>query len=480
MRVRIRASRRSRSRAAGSPEGPARRAAGARRRGRARSSGRAARALGVLALALAAGPGAARAQDRPDILITDPSAQRYRAAIQRFAVSGGELDPDRPEEFRRQIAAALELSSVFFVMDPKAYPWAQYTVALDEGPPFVCSEWSQIGADALVEGEMRVESQVLAVEFRVRDTSRCRTLVRKRYRGTADDAKDIAERIADEIVRLFTGKPGVASTEIAFMSRRSGSKEVFVMDADGDGVRRVTRNGSINNFPSWSPDGTTLLYTSYRNLRQPGLFLVTRGRESPGRILANLDAGGAQYRGVFSPDGERIAVVMSTDGASDIFSVRRDGRGLRRLTRHGAIDVGPSWAPDGRRIAFVSDRAGSPQIYVMDADGGNVRRVTYQGGYNTSPAWSPDGAWIAYESRVGGSFDIWIVDPEGSVQAPIVSHPRNDESPTWSPDGRKIAFGSTRRGQSDIYAVDVDGSNLRRLTDDSADDTSPAWGPYPY
>ena len=128
----------------------------------------------------------------------------------------------------------------------------------------------------------------------------------------------------------------------------------------------------------------------------------------------------------------------------------------------------------------MSDRSGSPQIYVMRANGSGVRRITFNGSYNASPAWSPDGRWIAYEARVaGGQFDIWLVDPEGETNLPLVSHPRSDEGPSWSPDGRKLVFSSARRGSHDLYRVDVSGRNLRRITRGPGDDKSPSWGPYP-
>jgi TolB protein len=289
----------------------------------------------------------------------------------------------------------------------------------------------------------------------------------------------ISRRIADDIVEAFTGRPGMASTEIAFISDRNGPKEVFVMNADGGDVRAATSNRSINAFPDWAPGGNEIVYTSYRHGGQPTLFLLTRGRRKPGRLLTRVDDGAPIYRGVFNPDGNRLAFVRSVNGAPEIFTSRRDGRSLRRLTSHRAIDISPSWSPDAERLAFVSDRSGAPQVYVMDADGGNVRRLTFNGSYNTSPAWSPDGAWIAYESRVGGQFDIWLIDPEGRTNVPVITHPRSDESPSWSPDGRWLAFSSTRRGRADIYTVSIDGSNVRRLTSGGGNNTSPSWGPHP-
>jgi TolB protein len=414
------------------------------------------------------------------VVVTPGAARSFRVAIQRFADLSPEADPARAEEFRAALAAALAFSGAFESVAPEAFLGPVATPSLDAGPPLVCSDWSQIGADALVQGELRVGTAWMAAEFRVWDTARCKRLVGKRYRESGRrDMALIAKRIADDVVEAFIGVRGVASTEIAFVSTRGGNREIYVMDADGAHARAATANGSINNFPSWSPKGDSIVYTSYRSGQRPLLYISSRGRGRAGRMLERLDSGRPQYRGVFDPTGSRLAVVMSVSGAAEIFTAQPDGRRLRRLTSNRAIDVSPSWSPDGKRIAFVSDRTGSPQIYVMDADGGNARRLSFEGTYNTGPAWSPDGHWIAYESRLEGQFDIWLIDPEGSANVPLVSHPRSDESPTWAPNARKLAFSSTRRGREEIYVIDVGGGGLRRLTQNAGDNTSPAWGPFP-
>jgi TolB protein len=438
------------------------------------AGGRLALALG---LALLAAPERVDARERPPVVITDPSAKTYRTAVQRF-LPRSEVVAPAAERIREAMEGGLLFSDLFSVVDPRAFLDSTSSPPLDGGPPLVCSNWRQIGADALVQAEVQGGASELRVEFQVFDVSRgCLRLLRKRYRGGPADAPRMGRAIADDIVGAFTGTPGVSDTEIAFISTRTGAAEVHVMSADGSELRTATRNGSINKFPDWSPDGNTIVYTSYRHRNRPSLFLLTRGANSPGRILRDLDGMSPIYRGVFDPSGQRLAVVMTRDGASNIFSVRANGGDLRRLTNNRLIDISPSWSPDGRRLAFVSDRTGSPQVYIMNADGSEQRRLTFNGSYNTAPAWSPDGRWIAYESRVGGQFDIWLIDPEGRTNVPLVTHPRSDESPAWSPDSRKLAFSSKRRGRADIYVVDITGQHVRQITE-GGENTSPAWGPY--
>jgi len=318
------------------------------------------------------------------------------------------------------------------------------------------------------------------VSYQVWDPARCVLLERGRLKRPANELHRLGAALADDVVKAFTGTRGSADTEIAFISDRSGYREVYVMDADGRNARSATRGQSIKAFPDWLPGAEGILYTTYLSSGYPDLFVTSRGKAPAGRILRDVLPDVPKYRGVFSPDGEDLALVASVDEATDLFRVRRNGRQLVRLTDNKkVIEVAPSWSPDGKQIAFVSDRSGTPQIYVMDRDGRNQRRITFQSSYSASPAWSPDGRWIAYAVRAEGQFDLYLIDPAGEVNVPLVVHRRNDQSPSWSPDGRKLVFSSDRRGRADLYVIDVNSRRLQRLTQDAKDNLSPAWGPFP-
>jgi TolB protein len=433
-------------------------------------------AAAALAAALAGAPGPAVGQDRAPIVITEAGTKRFRAAVLRFAAASA-TSQAAAAEVREGIEDGLRFSNLFDSIDEAAFLEPALSPRLDPEPNVTCPNWRQIGADALVQGQLEAQASALRVEIRVVDVSRgCQRLLRKAYRVDPKERRRVGKAIADDVVGAFTGVPGVSDTEFAFVSDRSGAKEIYVMDADGGNARRATSHKTINTFPGWAPDGNTIVYTSYRYANRPTLFLLTRGTRSPGRILRELD--GAQiYRGVFDPSGNRLAVVREVEGGSEIFSVARGGGGVTRLTRNAAIDVSPTWSPDGSQIAFVSDRTGAPQVYLMSSNGGNQRRLTFNGSYNTAPAWSPDGKWIAYESRVGGQMDIWLIDPLGKVNLPLVEHPRSDEAPTWSADGRMIAFASARRGRMDVYRIDVNGENVIQVSNGPGNNTNPAWGP---
>lgn len=413
----------------------------------------------------------------PTLEITPGFVKAFRTAVLRFRAVGPPVGEERIATLREEIERSLTFSSIVLPLEHDAYLASEDSAELDEEHDFDCDAWKQSGADALLEGEVRREGGRFRADLRVWDVARCKRMKVGRVSGDRDDLAQLGRIIADETVEVLTGTRGVAATEIAFISDRTGTRELYVMAADGRRQRPATRSNFLKMAPEWVPDGRAILYVGYQSL-QPGFFLTSRSKDiTPGPILRGLMKGLPKYRGRFDPTGEELAMVSSVDGAAEIFRVKRHGNEARRLTNHPAIDISPSWSPDGREIVFVSDRSGAPQLYLMDRDGGNLRRLTFTGAYNASPAWSPDGRWIAYETRVRGQFDIWLIDPSGQINFPIVQHPRSDEAPSWSPDGRKIVFSSRRRGREDLYVMDWNGENLLRLTVRVGRNIQPDWGP---
>ena len=423
-----------------------------------------------LGLVLLSALGLALPAQAQRVRIDVTGAQRaIPVAVQRFAVdaAGGPS-----EEFYGALVAGLDFSSVVRHVNPEAFVESKVTRDF-EVPAVPCENWRAIGAEGLVQGEMRLVQSKVQVRFRVWDTARCRLLGEVAFRERdRPDLGLLARVVADDIVERFTGRRGVSSTDIAFVSDNGRrNKEVWVMQADGGDKRRVTNNGSINLFPAWSPDGKTLVYTSFKAGRSE-LFLLYRGNRPGARLIDTRDE---KYRGVWQNQDGKIAVVVSRQGNTDISSVTTNGKAPQRLTDARSIETSPSFSPDGRQIAFVSDRSGSPQVWIKDFDTGEERRITYNGPYNSSPAWSPTGEWIAYAAQAGNNFDLYLINPEGTFTTPLVTQPRSDEDPAWAPDARKLAFSSNRRGRKEVYRVDVDGSNVTVLTDGFGNSSNPAW-----
>jgi TolB protein len=366
----------------------------------------------------------------------------------------------------------LNLSGWFRVFDRSAYvdDPQQSGITLET---INFKNWSTIGAESLVKGGFSVQGDDLTVELRLFDVYQSKLLVGKKYTGKARDFRRIAHKFADEIINQFTGTPGPFNSRIAYVSKAGGSlKEVYASHLDGGEKSQITNNRSINLSPAWSPDGRTVLYTSYKDgVRSLFLYDLTTGRET--RVT---DRSGSSIGGKWSPDGQTIAVAFERGGNTDLYLLDRSGKILRRLTEDRGIDVSPTWSPDGNRLAFVSNRSGSPQVYIMDLGGGSVRRLTYAGSYNTSPDWSPKGDKIAYTSRVAGRFQVFTISVQGGDPRQLTSGSGDNEDPSWAPDGRFIAFASNRGGgRYRLYMMRDTGENQNTLTASGSDDTNPSW-----
>ena len=325
---------------------------------------------------------------------------------------------------------------------------------------------------------------------------------------------------------------------IAFVSARDGNPEIYVMDADGDSAARLTNNDSTDGSPVWSPDGSQFAFVRYL----PMVGFDRDGKEvvqaSNAEIFVMNADGGGQRRLTFnevqdvapswSPDGGKIAFVRSralftasADGDLD-FQTRNpellvmspNGGNERRLAGNTNMAFFSSWSPHGSKIAFVSDRDGNGEIYVIGTDGGEATRLTEHPAMDSMPSWSPDSTRIAFSSRrvevvpdvhpfvtefrrarastefpVNGNFKIYVMNADGSGIAGITTDTRTDDMrPAWSPDGRYVLFDSrfkfavqARKGNNDIYTVRADGSERRALvrnrTNNPDRDRFPSWSP---
>ncbi len=426
----------------------------------------------VVILCLAAWPCSAKAQVRGDII--GPGMPKYPMAVSPLKNTGASGDAGKISEgIADAIVYDLDLSGWFRVIDRAAYIEHPQRSG-DTLGSFDFKDWSTIGAVGLVKGRFSVVGEDVNVELRLFDVSQAKEVIGKRYVGRTRDFRRIAHKFADEIIKQFTGEQGIFNTRIAYVSTSGGRfKEIHISHLDGSEKFQVTNNRTINLSPTWTPDGRSILYTSFKD-RSPGLYLfeLYSGKEARWSPPAGRYLGGK-----VSPDGQWAVVTAETAGNSNLYLLDRNGTMVRRLTSDTGIEVSPSWSPDGRQIVFVSNRSGSPQLYVLELANGTSRRLTYSGGYNTSPEWSPKGDRIAYTGRVGGRFAIFTIGLDGGEPRKLTAESSDSEDPTWSPDGRFIAFSSNRGGRYHLYVMQASGENQRRLTGSGGDDTKPNWSP---
>ena len=240
-----------------------------------------------------------------------------------------------------------------------------------------------------------------------------RLIASRKFEAPAAQSRRLAHKIADEVVLQFTGEAGVADTKLAYVVGPPGAKEIVVADYDGAGATGVTRNGSINLSPVWSPDARSIAFTSFMNVSRPLPSVPFEAAAGP--TLASFL--GINSSPGWSPDGRSLALTLSKDGNPEIYVLTVATGVLQRLTRHAGIDTEPTWST-GQQIAFVSDRAGQPRIYVMDKDGANVRQLT-SGGFHTQPRWSPKGD--PSSTRSAADPRLWAISPGGSSPRPLTS-----------------------------------------------------------
>jgi len=406
--------------------------------------------------------------------IVGQGGQKFPIAVSPLKNTGTAPDSGKLSEgIADAIVHDLDLSGWFKVLDRSAYIENPQRSGITLGS-FDFQDWSTIGAEGLVKGGFSVQGEDVTVELRLFDVFQNKERIGKRYVGRVKDFRRIAHKFADEIINEFTGIPGIFNTRIAYVSTSGGRfKEIHVSHLDGSEKFQVTNNHTINLSPSWTPDGKSVLYTSYKD-RSPSLYLFEL---YSGKEVKWSSKTGRYLGGKVSPDGQYVAATLEAAGNTNLYLLDRNGNVVRRLTEDAGIEVSPSWSPDGRQLVFVSDRSGSPQLYIMDLASGKSRRLTYSGNYNTAPEWSPKGDKIAYTGRVGNRFAIFTIGSEGGDPRKLTSESADSEDPTWSPDGRFIAFSSNRGGKYQLYVMQASGDNQRRLTGSGGDDTKPSWSP---
>ncbi len=292
---------------------------------------------------------------------------------------------------------------------------------------------------------------------------------------------------------------------VVFTSERTGSPDLYVLDLHGDaGPRPLVEGPAMEDAAAISPDGGRLLFVSTRDGNADVFEMPFRPEDPPAageaRNLTRHPAG--DYNPAFSPDGTRIlfsssrdtAVATSTGAspgptylASEVYVMRADGTGVRRLTRHERWDGAPAWAPDGRAAFFYSQRDGESRIYRTAVDGGADAESAGAepadaGTEPISAASEPADAGTepisaGAEPPGAGTEPIAAgAEPAGASPVPISEGGEAALSPALGPDGR-LAFTAQRDGRWTLVSTRPDGSDPRVESDAARDYWAPAYDP---
>ena len=244
-------------------------------------------------------------------------------------------------------------------------------------------------------------------------------------------------------------------SEIVFVSDREGENKIYIMNADGSGVRRLTNTEFNELSPAWSPDASRVAF-EHGGTGKLQIYVVGRDGSDIRQIT---DHPGGCGRAAWSPDGEWLAFQCGLHPVTDIYVAHADGSDNLRLTplmNDKYFDGDPTWSPDGTRIAFTSSREivpGAGGIFIMNRDGSDIRQLTEFPAFNATPDWSPDGNRIVFKSNRDGNFELYLINVDGSGLERITNNVATDGEPEWSADGRSIVFDSRRHGNREIYIL---------------------------
>jgi TolB protein len=304
-----------------------------------------------------------------------------------------------------------------------------------------------------------VEGQV------VERATNARVLENRRYQGGT--LRSQAHAFADEIVLKITGQPGIARTKIAFRGQTGSNTEIYIADYDGANAVAVTRDNALVAAPAWVPGRRILYYTSYRS-------------GGPDVYSHNLDTGErrviAQFPGLntsaaVSPDGRRVALILSKGGSPDLYVCDADGSNLKQLTRTREDESSPCWSPDGRTICFVSRQGGAPALYTISADGGAMRRLRVVGAGSVSePDWSPDGKWIVF-TAMRRVFEICVVPADGGEARTVAT----GYDPSWAPNSRTVIFTRRDKDRQTLSLLDVPTKRVKDVAQTLGNYSQPSW-----
>lgn len=323
-----------------------------------------------------------------------------------------------------------------------------------------------------VTGSCHDNAGTLTVDCQVLNVLKSSAVLSKTYTDSSANARQLAHKVADDIIMAIKGFRGICSGRIVMIGNGTGNKELYTCDADGGNLRQLTHDKSISLAPRWSPDGSKIVYTSFLK----GFADIYMIEAASGKRSVVSRSPGINMAGAISPGGGEMLMVLSKDGNPEVYSKSFGSGQLTRLTRTPrAGEASPTWSPDGSQIAYVSDMAGagSPNLYIMDRSG-TSRRLTSRGKENIDPDWGANNL-IAFSSRRGGLYSIFVINPATMEERQVSPSDASYEDPSWASDGRHLVCTKREGHGTRIYLLDTMGDAPVCLTPYSGSWSAPSW-----
>jgi Tol biopolymer transport system component len=269
--------------------------------------------------------------------------------------------------------------------------------------------------------------------------------------------------------------PGANNGRLAFAIKDgSGVSNIYSVRPNGDGLVRLTNAPAFDLCPDYSRDGRLITFCSNRS----GSFQIW-AMNADGSNVHQVTNGNRFIFPDYSPDASKIVfsgTASATDVNQNVYVVNADGTGLKPLTTAGNNQF-PTYSPNGRKIAFISDRTGVEQVWAMNADGSNQTQLSHSGVTEDQlPDWSPDGRRIAFAQGSVTGGQVWVMNADGSNPVQLTSGPGADFGTAWSPDGRRIAFARDfGNGDRSVWTMNADGSDQQRVLPIPLTEYVPTW-----
>ncbi len=275
-----------------------------------------------------------------------------------------------------------------------------------------------------------------------------------------------AHAFADDIVKAIRGTSPIFHTKIAFCRKVGPIMELCVSDFDGQGVVQMTHDGALVATPAWSPGGRQLFYTSWKS----SYTQIFEHDAATGQRSVFAAYGGGNFNPSISPDGKKVAMILSKGGSPNLYVCDSDGSNLKELTFERDEASSPTWSPDSQTICYVV-HSGRASLRKISVNGGKPQPLpTGIGGNLTSPDWSPDGRMIIFTSG-SGNFTLWITPAAGGEAEQLVA----GEDPCWAPNSRTVIFTRQVNHNAVLSLLDVPTKHVKDVGQLSGSCSQPAW-----